>query len=103
LHDVLLAFAVARRWPQVNSNALEPGWVRTKMGGPNAPDNLDQGHRTQVWLAAEADKAAMVTGMYSVHRQQRTPSPATQDTQIQDALIDACQRLSGIDLPVHRN
>jgi hypothetical protein len=45
----------------------------------------------------------MVTGMYFFHRQQRTPSPATQDTQIQDALIDACQRLSGIDLPVHRN
>ena len=103
LHDVLLAFGVARRWPQVSSNALEPGWVRTKMGGPNAPDNLDQGHRTQVWLAAGEDKAAMVTGMYFFHRQQRTPSPATQDTQIQDALIDACQRLSGIDLPGQRN
>ncbi|HXP09097.1 MAG TPA: SDR family NAD(P)-dependent oxidoreductase [Acidobacteriaceae bacterium] len=103
LHDVLLAFAVARRWPEVHSNALEPGWVRTKMGGPNAPDNLDQGHRTQVWLAAGADKAAMVTGLYFFHRQQRTPSPAAHDTQIQDALIEACQRLSGIDLPVHRN
>jgi NAD(P)-dependent dehydrogenase (short-subunit alcohol dehydrogenase family) len=99
LHDVLLAFGVARRWPQVSSNALEPGWVRTKMGGPNAPDNLDQGHRTQVWLAAGEDKAAMVTGMYFFHRQQRTPSPATRDTRIQDALIDACQKLSGIDLP----
>ncbi len=34
LHDVLLAFAIARRWPDVLSNALEPGWVPTKMGGP---------------------------------------------------------------------
>jgi hypothetical protein len=73
------------------------------MGGPNAPDKLDHGHRTQVWLAAGADKAAMVTASYFFHRQQRTPSPATQDTQIQDALIDACQRLSGIDLPGQRN
>ena len=40
LHDVLLAFAVARRWPDVFSNALEPGWVATKMGGPGAPDDL---------------------------------------------------------------
>src|SRR5436305_774608 len=51
LHDTLLAFAVARRWPDVLSNAVEPGWVKTKMGGPSATDDLDQGHRTQVWLA----------------------------------------------------
>jgi NAD(P)-dependent dehydrogenase (short-subunit alcohol dehydrogenase family) len=103
LHDVLLAFAVARRWPHVNSNALEPGWVATKMGGPNAPDNLDQGHRTQVWLAASEDKVAMVTGRYFFHRQERTPNPATLDTRIQDALIDECQKLSGIPLPGQRN
>src|SRR5580658_5106264 len=42
LYDVLLAFAVARRWPDVLSNALEPGWVPTKMGGPGAPDDMDQ-------------------------------------------------------------
>jgi NAD(P)-dependent dehydrogenase (short-subunit alcohol dehydrogenase family) len=103
LQDVLLAFAVARRWPQVNSNALEPGWVATKMGGPHAPDNLDQGHRTQVWLAASEATAAMVTGKYFFHRQERTPNPATQDPQIQDALIEACQKLSGIPLPAQRN
>ena len=64
LHDVLLAFAVARRWPDVLSNALEPGWVATKMGGPHAPDNLDEGHRTQVWLAVGDDPAAQVSGEY---------------------------------------
>jgi NAD(P)-dependent dehydrogenase (short-subunit alcohol dehydrogenase family) len=34
LHDAMLAFAVARLWPDVCSNSLEPGWVPTKMGGP---------------------------------------------------------------------
>ncbi len=38
LHDVLLAFAVARRWPDVLSNAVSPGWVPTRMGGPGARD-----------------------------------------------------------------
>ena len=37
LHDAMLAFAVARRWPDVSSNALEPGWVPTKMGVPVRP------------------------------------------------------------------
>jgi len=43
LCDVLLAFAIARRWKDVKSNALEPGWVATKMGGPSAPNDLHQG------------------------------------------------------------
>ncbi|WP_069621758.1 SDR family NAD(P)-dependent oxidoreductase, partial [Burkholderia sp. A2] len=55
LHDAMLAFSVARRWTDVRVNSLEPGWVPTKMGGPGAPDDMDQAHRTQVWLAAGDD------------------------------------------------
>lgn len=100
LHDVLLAFAIARRWPGVLSNALEPGWVPTKMGGRAAPDDLDQGHRTQVWLAAGNDKDAIVTGQYFFHMRPRKPNPAARDPLIQDALIDDCSRLSGVALPL---
>jgi NAD(P)-dependent dehydrogenase (short-subunit alcohol dehydrogenase family) len=100
LHDVLLAFAMARRWPDVLSNALEPGWVPTKMGGPSAPDDLDAGHRTQVWLAVSDDPAATVTREYFYHMRLRPPNPATRDAKRQDALLEACKRFSGIDLPV---
>jgi len=99
LHDVLLAFAVARRWPDVLSNALEPGWVATKMGGSGAPDDLDAGHRTQVWLAVSNEPAATVTGEYFYHLRLRPPNPATRDVNRQEALLDACRRLSGVDLP----
>jgi NAD(P)-dependent dehydrogenase (short-subunit alcohol dehydrogenase family) len=99
LYDLLLAFAVARRWPDVLSNALEPGWVPTKMGGPSAPDDLDQAHRTQVWLAASDDPGARVSGQYFYHLRPRAPNPAVRDLARQDALIAACQRLSGIALP----
>jgi NAD(P)-dependent dehydrogenase (short-subunit alcohol dehydrogenase family) len=101
LHDVLLAFAIARRWPDVGSNALEPGWVPTKMGGPGAPDDLDAGHRTQVWLAISHDPAATVTGQYFFHMRQRTPNPAAHDAGRQDALLDACRSLSGIEMPAN--
>jgi NAD(P)-dependent dehydrogenase (short-subunit alcohol dehydrogenase family) len=99
LHDVLLAFAVARRWPDVLSNALEPGWVPTKMGGPGAPDDMDQAHRTQAWLAVSDDPEARVTGRYFYHLEQRAPDPAARDPARQDALEAACRRLSGIALP----
>jgi NAD(P)-dependent dehydrogenase (short-subunit alcohol dehydrogenase family) len=47
LHVAALAFALARRWPQVLSNAVDPGWARTRMGGSGAPVNLDTGHRAR--------------------------------------------------------
>jgi NAD(P)-dependent dehydrogenase (short-subunit alcohol dehydrogenase family) len=99
LHDVLLAFALARRWPDVLSNALEPGWVPTKMGGPGAPDDLDAAHRTQVWLAASNDPAAMVTGEYFYHMRLRAPSPVSRDGKLQDALLDACKNFRGVEFP----
>jgi NAD(P)-dependent dehydrogenase (short-subunit alcohol dehydrogenase family) len=98
-HDVLLAFAIARRWPGVSSNALDPGWVATKMGGPGAPDDLDAGRRTQVWLAISDDPAAKVTGEYFYHMRRRTPHPATRNTKLQDELLTACERFSGVALP----
>jgi len=99
LHDVLLAFAVARRWPDVLSNALEPGWVATKMGGPRAPDDLDAAHRTQVWLVASDDPAAAVTGEYFYHMRPRTPNPASRDMERQEKLLHACKHFSGVALP----
>jgi len=99
LHDVLLAFAVARVWPDVRSNALEPGWVATKMGGAGASDDLDQGHRTQVWLAVSDDPAAKVSGEYFFHLRRRTPKAATHDVEIQEKLLAECRKLSGVELP----
>ncbi len=99
LHDVLLAFAVARRWRDVLSNALEPGWVATKMSGPTATGDLDAAYRTQAWLATSGDPAATVTGHYFYHKQLRKPNAATQDLHRQEKLLAECERLSGVGLP----
>jgi NAD(P)-dependent dehydrogenase (short-subunit alcohol dehydrogenase family) len=99
LHDVLIAFGIARRWPGVLANALEPGWVATRMGGPGAPDDLEAGRRTQVWLAVSDDPAARVSGRYFYHLRPRAPSPAALREDAQEGLLQACHLLSGIALP----
>jgi len=96
---VMLAFAVARKWPDVLSNAVDPGWVPTKMGGPGATDDLDAGAETQVWLAASRDPAAMVSGECFYHRKRRPPLAAARDAQIQDRLLATCARISGVPFP----
>jgi NAD(P)-dependent dehydrogenase (short-subunit alcohol dehydrogenase family) len=96
--DVLLAFAVARLFPWVKSNSLEPGWVPTKMGGSGAPDDIDKAHRTQVWLATSDEAAATVSGKYFFHQKLRDRDPATKDIERQNLLLDLCQKLSGTAL-----
>jgi len=99
LYDAMLAFAVARRWPDVLSNALEPGWVPTRMGGPSAPDDMDKAHRTQAWLAASDDPEAQVTAGYFYHQHLRAPNPATHDEGLQGELLKRCEELSATVLP----
>jgi len=96
LCDVLLAFAVARRWQDVKSNALEPGWVATKMGGPSAPDDLHQGCVTQAWLATSEEELARSTSGYFYHQRPRAPNPIASDVKTQEELLAECHRISGV-------
>ena len=99
LLDVVLAFAVARRWPAVLSNALEPGWVPTKMGGAGAPDDLALGAVTQAWLAVSDDPAATVTGQYFRHQKPHAVHPAARRENLQDELLLYCAGLTDTPLP----
>ncbi|WP_250634304.1 SDR family NAD(P)-dependent oxidoreductase [Pinirhizobacter soli] len=99
LHDAMLAFAVARRWKDVLSNSLEPGWVPTKMGGPGAPDDMDKAHLTQAWLAVSDSPEAQVTGKYFYHLKRMKPNPQAYDSALQDRLLAICAEISGITMP----
>lgn len=98
LFNAMQALAMARRWPDVLSNAVEPGWVATKMGGAGASDDLALGPVTQAWLAVSDDKAATVSGRYFYHQQARDPSADAKDTDAQDALLAYCRKLSGVEI-----
>jgi NAD(P)-dependent dehydrogenase (short-subunit alcohol dehydrogenase family) len=93
-----LAAAVARLRPDVLSNAVDPGWVPTRMGGRGAPDDLRLGHLTQVWLATGDDAAARTSGGYWYHQGRTEPHPAVQDPRFQDQLIADLAGFTGTDL-----
>ncbi len=93
-----MAAAVARRWPEVLSNAVDPGWVPTRMGGPNAPDDLRLGHLTQEWLATSGDAEALTSGGYWHHQRREEPHPAVNDTRFQDLLLAELARATGTTL-----
>jgi NAD(P)-dependent dehydrogenase (short-subunit alcohol dehydrogenase family) len=98
LYLTALAFAVARRWPEVLSNAVNPGWVPTKMGGQGAPDDFEQGYLTQTWLAASDDPGATVSGRYWHHRRPQTPAREASDPAFQDQLSAKLAGLTGVSL-----
>lgn len=101
LHDLMLALTVARMWPSVCSNAVDPGWVPTKMGGSGAPDDLTKGYQTQVWLATSNDPEALVSGHYFYHKEQFNYNPEANEIAKQDELLKICEDLTGIPFPYH--
>ncbi len=99
LHDVILSFAVARKWPTVLSNAVNPGWVPTKMGGSGAPDDLDEGVETQVWLAASEDAQAKVSGYYFRKKKQAHHRTEASDVAVQEKFLSLCEQVTGVRFP----
>lgn len=99
LHVLMLSMAVARRWPEVYSNAVDPGWVPTKMGGQGAPDNLQKGYETQIWLATSNDDKALVTGRYFYHQREASYNAKADDIASQDMLLTLCEEITGVAFP----
>jgi NAD(P)-dependent dehydrogenase (short-subunit alcohol dehydrogenase family) len=101
LYVLMLAFALPRRCPGVIANGVDPGWVPTAMGGPGAPDDLMEGAKTQVALAAASagDPLGAANKQYFRHLSPRAPNPQSRDVRLQDTLLDACLRLTGVAMP----
>lgn len=98
LYVMLLCKAVARKWPEVYSNAVNPGWVPTKMGGSGAPDDLQKGYETQVWLAGSEDEDAKVSGRYFFHKKISRHNPEADDVLLQDRFLEVCGEITGMIL-----
>ena len=99
LHVLMLCMAVARGWPDVYSNTVDPGWVPTKMGGRSAPDDLRKGYETQVWLAVSNDEKTRVSGRYFFHQKEKHHNPEADDVQLQEKFLNLCKEITSVSFP----
>jgi NAD(P)-dependent dehydrogenase (short-subunit alcohol dehydrogenase family) len=98
LHDVILSMAVAGKFTSVISNAIDPGWVPTKMGGAGAPDSLAKGYETQVWLAVSDEPGAILSGRYLHHKKEDNVLPVVYDLETQAKFLAICEQITGVQL-----
>jgi NAD(P)-dependent dehydrogenase (short-subunit alcohol dehydrogenase family) len=99
LHVMMLTLVAARTWSNVYSNAVDPGWVPTKMGGRNAPDDLQKGYETQCWLAVSDDEKVKVSGRYFFHKKERAYNSLADNITLQEKLLVALEDISGVSFP----
>jgi NAD(P)-dependent dehydrogenase (short-subunit alcohol dehydrogenase family) len=99
LHVLMLCKAAARKWREVYANTLDPGWVPTKMGGQGAPDDLQKGYETQVWLAVSNDEKAKVSGRYFYHQKESRYNPEADNPELQERFLSLCKDITGASFP----
>src|SRR5204863_9672376 len=100
LHVLMLCKAAARRWPPVLANAVDPGWVPTKMGGDGATDDLRKGYQTQVWLATTDDSRAKVSGRYFYHKKESRYNHEADDVHLQERFLAVCNEITSVSFPM---
>ncbi|WP_297083179.1 SDR family NAD(P)-dependent oxidoreductase [uncultured Demequina sp.] len=99
LHDSMLAFELAARHPEAIVSAVDPGWIKTQLGGPDAWDPVELGAETQVWLATSDDPVATTSGQYVKRREVHEPNPIVKDADARAELVAALERATGVALP----
>lgn len=99
LHDSMLVFELADRHPEIIVNAVDPGWIKTNMGGPNAPDPIELGAETQVWLVTSDDSVATTSGQYIKRHEVDVPNPEVHNVKLRGDLVAELERLTGLTFP----
>jgi hypothetical protein len=99
----MLGNAVARRWTDVQSCSMDPGWIATKMGGSGAPGKSSTPAKAIADFAiGQSPILGDKTGVYCTAEEPqriRTPHRGAIDTKKQDEFMRICEELSGVSFP----
>lgn len=84
---MLLMKKFSREYPSIVINAVDPGWVPTRMGGSGANDSLEEGYLSQVYLSESNQGLAIQSGNCLYHRKIEKADTRVTDYQLQDELF----------------
>ena len=100
LHDIMLANTVARRWTDVQSCSMDPGWIKTKMGGGGAPGKTSTPAKALAEFAlGESPIVGEKTGVYFSPSGASTPAKGATNVGKQDEFMKICEEISGVGFP----
>lgn len=100
LQVIMLAKGIARKFGAgVESNSVDPGWVPTKMGGKDAPDDIQESIKTFLMATLGEGESAGKTGKYFHNSVEEAPLEVVEDEAAQDELLKRLAKISGVELP----
>lgn len=100
LQNVMMANYVAKYWPDVQSCSMDPGWIKTKMGGSGAPGHVSSPAKAIAeYAVGESSVVGDKTGVYFTPDGMRTANKAASNTAKLDEYIKICEEMSGVSLP----
>lgn len=83
-----------------SSNAVNPGWVPTKMGGYGAPGDIEKSVTCFAMLCTGQGQAEGKTGVYFQDSKVVSCAEVTDDKMLQDALLKKLAEISGVEVPL---
>lgn len=100
LHDTMLSKAFARRWSDVHSVSMHPGWLKTKMGGSSAPGTTDKVSKVLTeWSTGEGFATKLKSGAFFTTSGEDSPHQGADNIGKQEELIKICREVSGVNVP----
>jgi NAD(P)-dependent dehydrogenase (short-subunit alcohol dehydrogenase family) len=98
LHNIMFGFAFARYYG-IPTASVDPGWVKTKMGGPSAMDDMDAAVETFALVCTgEGEVGKKDTGHWYQGRERGYREEAN-DVEIQEKLLKILEEVTGVKVP----
>lgn len=98
LHNIMFAFAFHRHYG-IPTASVDPGWVKTKMGGPSAMDDLDAAVETFAMVCTGEGEAGNREVGHYYQMKQRSFREEAKDVETQEKLLKLLEKVTGVRVP----